>query len=313
MGLLDRARKGDQRALARLCTLIEADDPSALNAVDALGDPPGEIQVLGITGPPGAGKSTLINLLLKELRSDERRIAVLLVDPSSEVTGGAVLGDRVRMLAWGDADVFVRSQANRGQTGGLAPSTATLIDLFAHLGFGTVVIETVGVGQDGIDIRALSTTSIVVQSPHLGDSVQSLKAGILEIADIFVVTKADLPGPHQVVRDLNSMIHLDQHPIDGWQAPVIAVSSTEERGVDELAAKVGAHADHRRASGSGSDRLERWRWEIVKRAETRISQASRQLSADQLGPATSRSDRVRALLEEALAGSGRPGLRSGRP
>ena len=313
MGLLDRARDGDQRALARLCSLIEADDPDAIAALDALGDPPSDVQVIGITGPPGAGKSTLINLLLTELRSDGRRIAVLLVDPSSEVTGGAVLGDRVRMLAWGDADVFVRSQANRGQTGGLAPSTATLIDLFAHLGFGTVVIETVGVGQDGIDIRALSTTSIVVQSPNLGDSVQSLKAGILEIADIFVVTKADLPGSHQVVRDLNSMIHLDKPSDDGWQTPVIAVSSTEERGVHELADKIGAHQDLRRRCGSQADRIGRWRWEAVKRAQARVAQASRALSAGQLGPAVSREQRVRELLTAALAETAPPCSQSGQP
>jgi LAO/AO transport system kinase len=313
MGLLDRAREGDQRALARLCSLVEADDRTTLAALDALGDPPAGIQIIGITGPPGAGKSSLINLLLKELRSDGRRIAVLLVDPSSEVSGGAVLGDRVRMLAWGDSDVFVRSQASRGQTGGLAPATATLIDLFAHLGFSTVVIETVGVGQDAVDVRALSTTSIVVQSPNLGDSVQSLKAGILEIADIFVVTKADLPGSHRVVRDLNSMIHFGEPPEDGWQTPVLPVSSTEERGVDELATQIASHSAHQRERGKPGDRLERWRWEAVKRAEAQVALASGRVPADQLGPSTPRAERVRALLAAALAETERPGSRSARP
>ena len=313
MGLVDRARGGDQRALARLCSLIEADDPGAISALDALGEPPAGIQVVGITGPPGAGKSTLINLLLKELHVQGQRIAVLLVDPSSEVSGGAVLGDRIRMLGWGDDDVFVRSQASRGQSGGLAPSTATLIDLFAHLGYGTVVIETVGVGQDGIDLRALSTTSVVVQSPHLGDSVQSLKAGILEIADIFVVTKADLPGAHGLIRDLNSMIHFAGGTSDEWTVPVVAVSATEERGVDELAAKIAAHAEHRRKTGSRPDRLHRWRWETVKRAQALVAQASTRQARAELDTATSRADRVTALLQAALAESERPDLRSRRP
>ena len=313
MGLLDQARAGDQRALARLCSMIEADDARAIEALDALGEPPAEIQVIGITGPPGSGKSTLINLLLRELRADGERIAVLLVDPSSEVSGGAVLGDRIRMLAWGDADVFVRSQAARGQTGGLAPSTANLIDLFAYIGFTKIVIETVGVGQDGIDIRALSTTSVVVQSPNLGDSVQSLKAGILEIADIFVVTKADLPGAHSVIRDLNSMLHFDDTPADGWAVPVIAFSSTDERGVDKLAVKLTAHLEFQRGRNGQSIREGRWRWEVVKRAGAQIDRASRRLSAAELSPGASRGGRVTALLREALAESERPGSRSGRP
>jgi LAO/AO transport system ATPase len=293
--------------------MIEADDPTALAALDALGETPAEIQVVGITGPPGSGKSTLINLMLRELRSAGTRIAVLLIDPSSEVTGGAVLGDRIRMLSWGDADVFVRSQASRGQAGGLAPSTATLIDLFAHTGFNLIVIETVGVGQDGIDIRALATTSVVVQSPNLGDSVQSLKAGILEIADIFVVTKADLPGARVVVRDLNSMIQLAHPAADGWRIPVIAVSATEERGVDVLAGKIAAHAKHRRESTQRPTRDCRWRWETVKRAETRIAHAAHQLSWTELGPDVPRAERVKALLQAALADSEPPGSQSGRP
>lgn len=313
MGLLDRAHNGDQRALARLCSLLEAEDPPTLAAIDTLDAPITDIQVIGITGPPGAGKSTLINLLLGELRKGGDRIAVLLVDPSSELSGGAVLGDRIRMLTWGDDSVFVRSQANRGQSGGLAPSTATLIDLFAHVGFDMVLIETVGVGQDGIDIRTLSTTSIVIQSPNQGDSVQSLKAGILEIADMFVVTKADLPGAHQTVRELNNMLQLDHPDVDSRQISVIAVSAQDGRGIDELARQIelrgSAATEHR--STSSLDR--RRRWETLKRAEGYLGRAARRLPECALSTTTPRAERVTALLTAALAESERPGSRSGQP
>lgn len=300
MGLFDRARSGDQTALARLATLIENDNAAALAALDALGPPPA-VHVVGITGPPGAGKSSLINLLLAELRKDGRRIAVLLVDPSSQVSGGAVLGDRVRMLPWGDPDVFVRSQATRGQEGGLAPSTASLVDLFAHMGFSLILIETVGVGQDGIDVRAICETTIVVQAPHLGDSVQALKAGILEIADIFVVTKSDLPGAHQVVRDLNAMLHLSAADESGWSIPVVSASSTEESGLDALAAQVSAHRAHLDGRPAADRRTSRLRWEITKRATARVNAAARRLPDETWTGAQDRSDRTQTLLKQAMS------------
>ncbi|HET7055846.1 MAG TPA: methylmalonyl Co-A mutase-associated GTPase MeaB [Thermomicrobiales bacterium] len=300
MGLFDRARAGDQWALARLATLIENDRPDAVAALDALGAPQRPLHVIGVTGPPGAGKSSLINHLLTELRKEGTRIAVLLVDPSSQATGGAVLGDRVRMLAWGDPDVFVRSQATRGQEGGLAPSTATLIDLFAHMDFETVLIETVGVGQDGIDIRAVCDTTIVVQAPNLGDSIQALKAGILEIADIFVVTKSDLPGAHQVVRDLNAMLHLIGTGEQNWPVPVVAVSSTEETGFETLGAKITSHRSHIGCQTAPDRRAARMRWEIAKRATARLAATARRLPPEAWTASGSRDDRTRALLQATL-------------
>jgi LAO/AO transport system kinase len=298
MGLLDRARAGDQRALARLATLIENDDRGAIAALDSLGTPGGEVYVLGITGSPGAGKSSLINCLLPELQSGDQRIAVLLVDPSSQISGGAVLGDRIRMLERGGPDMFVRSQATRGQEGGLAPSTATLIDLFGHVGFDLALIETVGVGQDGIDVRAVCDTTVVVQSPHQGDSVQSLKAGILEIADIFAVTKADLPGAQQVVRDLNAMIHLTGETAGGWSPPVVAVSSTKGTGFLELTEQIARHRTHLKEQPSGDRRASRLRWEITKRATTRLTEAVRRRQAE-WEVEKNREARIRAVLELA--------------
>jgi GTPase len=299
MGLFDRARSGDQAALARIATLIENDRPDAIAALDALRQSERPVHVVGITGPPGSGKSSLINHLLAELRTDGERIAVLLVDPSSQASGGAVLGDRVRMLSWGDPDLFVRSQATRGQEGGLAPSTATLIDLFAQMGFSLVLVETVGVGQDGIDIRAVCDTTIVVQAPHLGDSIQALKAGILEIADIFVVTKSDLPGAHQVVRDLNAMLHLIAQGESEWRVPVVPVSSTEESGFGALAEKIAEHRSWLACHLSTDRRASRLRWEITKRATARIVRAALSLPAEAWAGEKSREERTRALLATA--------------
>jgi GTPase len=300
MGLFDRARSGDQAALARIATLIENDRQDAIAALDALGQPERPVHVVGITGPPGSGKSTLINHLLAELRKDGERIAVLLVDPSSQVSGGAVLGDRVRMLSWGDTDLFVRSQATRGQEGGLAPSTATLIDLFAQMGFSLVLIETVGVGQDGIDIRAVCDTTIVVQAPHLGDGIQALKAGILEIADIFAVTKADLPGAQQVVRDLNAMLHLIAQAESDWSIPVVPVSATEETGFSALAEKISEHRAWVSCHQAADRRASRMRWEITKRATAGVAATARRLTAEVWHDGKSRGERTRALLQATL-------------
>jgi LAO/AO transport system kinase len=297
MGLVERARAGDQGALARLATLIENDHADAIAALDALGTPEREVHVVGITGPPGAGKSSLINRLLGELSAEAGRIAVLLVDPSSQVSGGAVLGDRIRMLEWGGPDLFVRSQATRGQEGGLAPSTTTLIDLFAHAGFDLALIETVGVGQDAIDVRAVCDTTIVVQSPHQGDSVQSLKAGILEVADIFAVTKSDLAGAQQVVRDLNAMIHLTGEESGAWTPPVIAVSSTENTGVGDLVKQIAEHRRFLSGQFSVDRRVSRLRWEVTKRATARLTEAVRH-QAD-WGGEISREARVQRVLEAA--------------
>ena len=309
MGLFDRAASGDGAALARLATLLENDDSETIAALDALGRPGNQPHVVGITGPPGAGKSSLINLLLPLIAAQGSRVAVLLVDPSSRQTGGAVLGDRIRMQDRGNDLLFIRSQASRGQEGGLAPSTAALVDLFAHLDFASVLIETVGVGQDGIDIREVCDTTVVVQSPHTGDVVQSMKAGILEIADIYAVTKADLPGAHHLVRDLNAMVHLSAQDAAGWQPPVLAVSATDNTGFQELAGAITRHANERTPESTEMRAFKRLRWEAEKRANVCVRAAATEMELGTLG----RIERVQAVLSQALADSGKPYSRSGRP
>jgi len=300
MGLLDRAVAGDGAALARLATLLENDDPAALDAIDAqagLRPPP---YVIGLTGPPGAGKSSLINALLPHLQHVDKT-AILLVDPSSQKTGGAVLGDRVRMFTWGDDRLFIRSMATRGQEGGLAPATGALIDLFALTGFDTVIIETVGVGQDGIDIQAMADTTIVAQSPQTGDAVQALKAGILEIADIFVVTKSDLTGAQSLVRDLNTMIHFGSRDASDWTPQVVAVSATKNEGLGLLQDVLSRHCSYITERGRLDRKLSRERWEIEKRAANEVRKAARRSNVSD-DSALTRRQRTAQLMRSALAG-----------
>ena len=193
--LVTRLGGSDPRVLPRLATLIENEDPRGLEVLEAIYPLTGKAHVVGITGPPGTGKSTLIAALVRQFRHSGQQVAVIAVDPSSPLTGGAVLGDRVRMMDHhADPGVFVRSMASRGRQGGLAWSTAELVHLLDAAGYPIILVETVGTGQDGIDIAALAQTTIVVEAPGLGDSVQAIKSGLLEIADIVVVNKSDQPG-----------------------------------------------------------------------------------------------------------------------
>jgi LAO/AO transport system kinase len=235
---------GERSGIARLLSRLERGerDPGALSA--ELAPHLGRAHVIGITGAPGAGKSTLVHALLGELLARGRRIAVVAVDPSSPITGGAVLGDRVRMGEHGGHEnVFIRSVASRGHLGGLAGTTAAMVDVLDAAGFDTVIVETVGAGQSEVEIMQVADTRLVACPPGLGDSVQALKAGILEIADVLVVTKSDLPGGEPTARDLKDMLHLRAPaPAGSWRVPVLNASATKGTGVGELVDALQAHA-----------------------------------------------------------------------
>lgn len=247
------AGRGSVRAIARLVSLVEAGGDEAAAVAAGLRGRPRRAAVLGITGPPGVGKSTLITALVGRYRARGARVAVLAVDPSSPFSGGALLGDRVRMGVHStDPGVFIRSMSSRGELGGLSPATAGAADLLSALGFDVVIVETVGVGQNEVAVLRLADTVLVVLAPGLGDGVQAAKAGILEIADVLVVNKADRDGVATTVRDLKSMVALGRSgsaDAAHWRIPVLTTVATEppdaERaGLDGLLAAVDAHREH---------------------------------------------------------------------
>jgi len=276
--LVERVLAGDPRALPRLVSLVERGTAAGEAAVRRLYRRTGGAHVVGITGPPGAGKSTLIGALVGAFRATGRRVGVVAVDPSSPVSGGAVLGDRLRMMRWhDDPDVFVRSLAARGRLGGLATATADVVHLLDAVGFDPVLVETVGAGQDGVAVAAVAQTVVVVQVPGLGDEIQAIKAGQLEIGDVLVVNKADLPGADEVERHLRQAA---VPPADsgGWEVPVVRTAAGADEGIAGLRAAIDAHREFlRRGGGEG------WRARQVERAR-----------AETL-------DRVRAELERRFA------------
>src|SRR3989442_883588 len=238
---------GDRLALARLITRVEnrgAEIPEIMRAIQPR---LGRAHVLGITGPPGAGKSTIVDRLTSHLRGEGAAVGVLAVDPSSPFTGGAVLGDRIRMQAHTlDPGVFIRSMATRGSLGGLAAATGDVIKLMDAFGFPWVLIETVGVGQTELDIVRQADTTVVILVPESGDSVQAMKAGLMEVADIFVVNKADRDGAHALMAELRFSMHLHHSssasPKDiDWETPVLATQAVSDVGVTELLAEVKRH------------------------------------------------------------------------
>ena len=241
---------GNRPAVARAISRIERGAADAEALLRAIAPHRGRAHVLGITGAPGAGKSTLVHALLGELLARGKRIGVVAVDPSSPISGGAVLGDRVRMGEHGaHADVFIRSVASRGQLGGLSHSTAAIVDVLDAAGFDVVIVETVGAGQSEVEIVKVADTRVVACPPGLGDEVQAIKAGILEIADLLVVTKADLPGASETQRDLKDMLHLRAAGAQGaWVVPVLGTVATTGQGVAELVDRIEAHG---RAVGCG--------------------------------------------------------------
>ena len=241
--LAARLIAGDRLALSRLISGVESGRPEARRQLRDLFARTGHAHVVGITGPPGSGKSTLTTRLAIEYRQREQTVGIVAVDPTSPFSGGAILGDRVRMMELhSDPHVFMRSMATRGVMGGLARSTLDVVLLLDAFGKDVIVVETVGVGQDEVEIARAADTTIVVGVPNLGDDIQTIKAGILEIADVLVVNKADLMGADRLVADLRAMLQLEAMPRDEWSPPIVQTVATDGSGVAELVDRL---ADHR--------------------------------------------------------------------
>ncbi|WP_158888177.1 methylmalonyl Co-A mutase-associated GTPase MeaB [Amycolatopsis anabasis] len=288
--LVDRAREGQPRAIARLISLVEDAHPQLREVAEALTPHTGNAQVIGLTGPPGVGKSTSTSMLLSALREEGKRIGVLAIDPSSPFTGGALLGDRIRMSEHAtDTGVFIRSMATRGHLGGLAWATPQAVRVLDAAGFDVVLVETVGVGQSEVDVVRLADTTVVLLAPGMGDGIQAAKAGVLEIADVFVVNKADRDGAETTVRELKQMISFGRKEIRGpsWRQPIVRTVAAANEGVGDVVRALREHREWLDARG-----------ELARR---RIARASSEVEAIAVA-------RLRAELVDLRGGDRLPEL-----
>jgi LAO/AO transport system kinase len=259
--LVERARKGDPRAVARLISLVENDDPALPEVAAAFAPYTGTAQVIGLTGAPGVGKSTTTNELVRSYRTAGRRVGVLAVDPSSPFTGGAILGDRVRMQDHAtDPGVYIRSMSSRGHLGGLAAATPQAVRVLEGAGCEVVLVETVGVGQAEVEVASLADTTLVLLAPGMGDAIQAFKAGILEIADVFVVNKADRDGADATYRDIQGMIGLGERGPGQWRPQVVRAVASRGEGIDDVVTAIDKHRRWLESHG-----------ELVRRREERAA------------------------------------------
>jgi LAO/AO transport system kinase len=301
--LVARARAGEARAVARLVTMVEDGSPQLREVMAALTPHAGHAQVVGITGSPGVGKSTMTNALVTELRKAEKRVGVLAVDPSSPFSGGALLGDRVRMQDHAtDEGVYIRSMASRGHLGGLSWTTPQALRVLDAAGCDVVIVETVGVGQSEVEIAGLADTTVVLMAPGLGDGIQAAKAGILEIGDVYVVNKADRDGAEQVRRELRSTIALGDRPEGGWKPPIVLTVAQSGRGVDDVAAELDRH----RAWLEESGELTRRRTRRAREEIEAIAVAALRVRWENVSGALQSGGDLDALAEAVVAGEKDP-------
>ena len=274
MTRVERVLGGSVRAAALLMRDLDDGVPAAREELRVLHGHTGRAFVLGVTGNPGSGKSTLVDGLIAHLRADGLRVGCLAVDPTSPFTGGAILGDRVRMTRHAlDPDVFIRSVATRGALGGVSRSTADMVHVMDAMGMDVVIVETVGVGQAEVDVIRLAHTTVVVLVPGLGDDVQAIKAGLMEIADVFVVNKSDTPAAARVVKSLTMLRDLEGARSDGWIPPVVETIGTEGVGIVQLAGAVDSHRAHMAAGAGDARALARARVEVEAAARVLLDEA----------------------------------------
>ena len=269
----ERVCAGDVLAVSRAITAIENHQPEAEELLRLVFPRTGKAYLTGVTGAPGTGKSTLVDRLAAYYRRQNETVGVIAVDPTSPYTGGAILGDRIRMQGHaGDAGIFIRSMATRGFLGGLARATAEVALLFDAAGKQQVLIETVGVGQDEVDIVRLADCVVVMLVPGLGDDIQNMKAGLMEIGDIFVLNKSDREGADRLEQELHAMLSLVM-PREGWHPPVVRTVATESKGIDVLAATIGKFRKHFESSGERQRKhVEHWKMRLIELLESRLLQ-----------------------------------------
>lgn len=257
--------EGDQLAGARLIRLLEEGDPKGIEVLKHLYPHTGKAFVMGLTGPPGSGKSTLVNSIISEVRRRNMKIAVVAIDPSSPISGGALLGDRIRMRRHTEDDgVFIRSMATRGHLGGLSKTTRETVLVFDAMGYDVILIETVGVGQDEVEIAQFAHSTAVVSLPGMGDDIQAMKAGLLEIGDIFVVNKADTPGADDVVEQLRAMLGMSNRSENDWLPPVLKTVAVKNRGIIELVDTFWRHHQFLMDSGKFDDHNFKWEFQFFR-------------------------------------------------
>ena len=297
--IIDGIAAGRNRPLAQAISLVESHDARAARLLAELYPRTGGARILGITGSPGAGKSTLVAAMARYYRARQKRVGIIAVDPTSPFTGGAILGDRIRMAdLYTDRGVFIRSMATRGFLGGLAKATNDVVDILDAAGFDLVLVETVGGGQDEVEVVRTVQTNLVVLVPGMGDDIQAIKAGIMEIGDVFIVNKADRPGADKTVTEVTMMMSLVEEHGD-WVPPIVNTVASKSQGIDELDAAVVKHFDYLSASGE-LDRRNRDRVRI--RIETQLKEGF----MDRLIGGTMPRDEYEQLLDDVLRKKNNP-------